>query len=34
MQYNFEWDPKKAKANAIKHCVSFEQATEVFWDAL
>ena len=34
MQYNFEWDPKKAKANVIKHCVSFEQATEVFWDAL
>ena len=34
MPYNFEWDPKKAKANVIKHCVSFEQATEVLWDAL
>lgn len=34
MLYNFEWDPNKAKANTIKHSVSFEQATEVFWDAL
>ncbi|MBI2779785.1 MAG: BrnT family toxin [Gammaproteobacteria bacterium] len=34
MQYTFEWDPRKAKVNAAKHGVSFEQATEVFLDAL
>ena len=34
MQYKFEWDPNKAKANATKHGVNFEQATEVFLDAL
>ena len=34
MQYNFEWNPGKAKANVIKHRVNFEQATEVFLDAL
>ncbi|SDW63203.1 BrnT family toxin [Nitrosomonas communis] len=34
MQYNFEWDPHKAKANIVKHSVNFQQATEVFWDAL
>ena len=32
MQYNFEWDLKKAKSNLIKHNVSFEQATTVFRD--
>ncbi len=32
MLYNFEWDPKKAKANIKKHRVSFEQATTVFKD--
>ena len=30
MQYNFEWDPKKAKSNISKHKVSFEQAASVF----
>jgi uncharacterized protein len=34
MQYNFEWDPRKAKANTSKHGVNFEQAAEVFLDAL
>jgi len=34
MQYNFEWDPGKAGANARKHGVSFEQAAEVFLDPL
>lgn len=34
MQYNFEWDPRKAKANITKHGVSFEQAAEVFLDTL
>ena len=32
MQYNFEWDPNKAKANTTKHNINFEQATEVFRD--
>ncbi len=32
MQYNFEWDPTKAKANYRKHRVSFERAAEVFRD--
>lgn len=34
MQYNFEWDSNKARSNIQKHDVSFEQATEVFLDAL
>lgn len=34
MQYTFEWDPRKAKTNITKHGVSFEQAAEVFLDAL
>lgn len=34
MQYNFEWDPRKARANLQKHGVIFEQAAEVFLDAL
>lgn len=34
MQYNFEWDPNKAKANIHKHDVSFEQAAEIFLDPL
>lgn len=29
---NFEWDPAKAKANARKHGVSFEEALSVFHD--
>ena len=32
MTYNFEWDPKKAGSNKVKHGVSFEQACNVFKD--
>ena len=32
MQYNFEWDPKKAKTNKVKHKVSFELSATVFKD--
>jgi len=28
----FEWDEDKAKANVEKHGVTFEEATEVFFD--
>lgn len=34
MQYNFEWDPLKAKTNLGKHKVGFEQAIEVFVDPM
>lgn len=33
MQYNFEWDPAKAKSNIAKHKVHFENAATVFRDA-
>jgi hypothetical protein len=29
----FEWDPKKASANLVKHGVSFDEATTVFADS-
>ena len=32
MNYDFEWDPIKARANRRKHGVAFEQATTVFRD--
>jgi uncharacterized DUF497 family protein len=32
MQFNFEWDPQKAAANARRHGVSFERASTVFRD--
>ena len=32
MNYNFEWDPNKAKSNLVKHKISFEVATSVFKD--
>ena len=32
MQYNFEWDPRKAKQSLQKHKVGFERAAEVFLD--
>ena len=32
MQYNFEWDPEKAKKNYRKHKVSFERAVQMFLD--
>jgi uncharacterized DUF497 family protein len=28
----FEWDPRKADANAAKHAVSFDEAVRVFLD--
>jgi uncharacterized DUF497 family protein len=34
MSLQFEWDPKKAKANQVKHKVSFEDAVTVFADPL
>ncbi|MEK6753736.1 MAG: BrnT family toxin [Chloroflexota bacterium] len=32
MQYNFDWDPVKAKQNLQKHGVSFERAARIFID--
>ena len=32
MNYNFEWDPAKAKKNLSKHKISFEDATSIFKD--
>ena len=32
MQYSFEWDPAKARANRDKHGVSFEESATVFRD--
>ncbi len=32
MQYDFEWDPVKAKSNFQKHRVSFKRASEIFID--
>ena len=29
----FEWDPRKARANLLKHAVSFDEAATVFLDA-
>jgi uncharacterized protein len=29
-----EWDPEKARLNRMKHKVSFEEATTVFYDPL
>lgn len=34
MNYNFEWDPNKAKINIAKHKVSFEGASFVFKDKM
>lgn len=31
-QYQFEWDPAKARQNVKKHGVSFERAATVFLD--
>ena len=30
----FEWDPRKARTNRVKHRVTFEEASSVFADAL
>ena len=32
MDYHFEWDSEKARANEVKHGVSFEEAASVFLD--
>lgn len=32
MHFNFEWDLRKAKANVIKHKVSFELGATIFSD--
>ena len=32
MNYNFEWDVNKARANLLKNKISFEGATSVFKD--
>ena len=34
MQYNFEWNPRKAHTNIRKHGVTFEEATKVFDDPM
>jgi len=34
LQYNFEWDPTKAKSNFQKHKINFERASEIFLDPL
>ncbi|MFU8925294.1 BrnT family toxin [Acinetobacter puyangensis] len=34
VQYNFEWDSKKAIRNLLKHGISFEKASQVFKDPL
>ena len=34
MEYNFEWDSRKAAANLKKHGVSFEEAITAFGDPL
>ena len=34
MQYNFEWDPRKAHTNIRKHGITFEEATKVFDDPM
>ena len=30
--YKFEWDEKKAEKNLLKHSISFEEASSVFFD--
>lgn len=32
MQYDFRWDPVKAKSNLRDHKISFERASQVFLD--
>ena len=32
MNYNFEWDPNKAKSNGVKHKIDFDRAVSVFKD--
>jgi uncharacterized DUF497 family protein len=32
LNYNFEWDPSKAKSNLVKHKIAFDSAVSVFKD--
>lgn len=34
MDYRFEWDSDKSKANLVKHGISFDEAMTVFDDPL
>ena len=34
MEYNFEWDPSKARDNIRKHGITFKQASKVFDDPM
>jgi hypothetical protein len=34
VQYNFEWDPIKARENLRKHKISFERGAEIVLDPL
>ena len=34
INYDFEWDPKKAQTNKKKHGVNFEEAATVFLDPM
>jgi uncharacterized DUF497 family protein len=34
VELKFEWDPRKAASNLVKHGVSFQEAATVFGDAL
>ena len=31
-ELHFEWDPRKAAANAAKHAITFDEAKTVFYD--
>lgn len=33
INYNFEWDPKKAQENRNKHGITFDEAATVFRDS-
>jgi uncharacterized DUF497 family protein len=33
INYNFEWDPKKARDNRDKHAITFDEAATVFRDS-
>lgn len=33
MEYRFDWDPQKDKANQRKHRLSFRQAATIFFDS-
>jgi uncharacterized DUF497 family protein len=34
MPLRFEWDPRKARVNLVKHGVVFEEAATIFADPL